>query len=647
VVASAAPMSRKKCPKCGSAFGGSAAFCPNDGTALDEIVSTPEAEADPYLGTTIAGDVEIRSLAGSGAMGNVYRAHQTSMERDVAVKILRSEVSGNAQVVQRFHREAKIASKLQHPHVVEIYFTGQLPDGALFIVMEFLEGQSLAAALEKAGGTMPVDRALAIALQVCDAVGEGHARGIVHRDLKPENVMLVKRGENRDFAKVLDFGIAKASLGEQSHQTQAGLIFGTARYISPEGAGGATVGAPGDVYALATIVYQMLVGSTPFDAEQTVGILLKHINEPPRDLRSWPAGVFVPEPIAAVVMDNLAKDPKQRAENARAFGAALANAAHAADVAPPRSSYVALGVVPHPKASVAPTLDDAAGVRAPMVTNATEPLARVTAPTPLPVSAPPAPAPEDRKASAPPPKHGRPWLLVVVAFLLGAALVAVGMQLFTHRVDADHVAYVAKTRHALADSRYVSPPGDNVRDLVTKGLERWPNDPDLLQLRSTASIELVTRSMVEEKSGDVAGARELALHATELDPTDHIAALRLKDCDDTLRQLAGDAGLTTGPPRVVLGAKLATARPGDKVEVTARLIPGAAGAKAKASGVRFQLFDHLDPKNGKPIPFAETSPLSYTATLVAPPVGNYDIVFSAAVDATNVRAQRELGVVAP
>lgn len=190
MVASAAPMSRKKCPKCGSAFGGSAAFCPNDGTALDELVSTPEAEADPYLGTTIGGDVEIRSLAGSGAMGHVYRAHQTSMERDVAVKILRAEVSGNAQVVQRFHREAKIASKLQHPHVVEIYFTGQLPDGALFIVMEFLEGQSLATALEKAGGTMPVDRALSIALQVCDAVGEGHARGIVHRDLKPENVML-------------------------------------------------------------------------------------------------------------------------------------------------------------------------------------------------------------------------------------------------------------------------------------------------------------------------------------------------------------------------------------------------------------------------------------------------------------------------
>ena len=651
---SAAPTSRKTCPKCGQAFGGSALYCPNDGTALETPVVGSEAEVDPYLGTTIAGDVQIRALAGSGAMGNVYRAHQMSMERDVAVKILRPEVSGNAQVVQRFHREAKIASKLQHPHVVEIYFTGQLPDGALFIVMEFLEGQSLASALDASGGAIPIERAVSIALQICDAVGEGHARGIVHRDLKPENVMLVRRGENQDFAKVLDFGIAKASLHDQSHQTQAGLIFGTAKYISPEGAAGHGVGAPGDVYAIATIVYQMLAGVTPFDGEATVGILLKHIHDPPPELRSHPRAAQVPDPIARLVMENLAKDPALRAPNGRAFGAALATAAHSADVAAPRLSYAALGVmapsvVPVPsRMAVAPTLDDSAGVVAPIVRNSTEPFVPPTT-----SSAPPERRSEPARPSSEPPAArpaerphpGRTWLLVLLAFLLGGALVGLGLQFFHGRADAERAAYVAKTRHALADSRYVSPPGDNVRDLVVAGLRRWPSDPDLLQLRSTASIELVTRSMVEEKAGDVAGARELARQATELDPTDHIAALRLKDCDDTLKLASSDAGAASGPARVVFDAEPATVAPGQRVEITARVLPGSLGPKAKASGAKLTLYDHLDPKNGTPMTITESSPLHYKGTWSPPRAGNYDLVFTVTVDTTNLRAQREVGVV--
>src|SRR5438034_11596091 len=116
----------------------------------------------------------------------------------------------------------------------------------------------------------------------------------------------------------------KVSVGEQSMETQAGLIFGTARYISPEGAQGATVGPAGDVYSLATMVYQMLAATTPFDAEQPVGLLIKHIHETPLDLRSRPRGLTIPEPIARVVMENLAKDPEKRAPNAKAFGNALA-----------------------------------------------------------------------------------------------------------------------------------------------------------------------------------------------------------------------------------------------------------------------------------------------------------------------------------
>ncbi len=330
-VSARAEEAQKTCPRCGVTYETDALFCARDGAKLGPEEELPP-DSDPYIGSVISGDIEIKSVAGVGAMGRVYRAHQRGIDRDVAVKILHRELSGNTQLVQRFHREAKIASKLQHPHVVEVYLAGQLPDKALFIVMEYLDGMSLGASLTSAGGTFNPARALSIALQICDAVGEGHARGIVHRDLKPENVMLVRRAEMGDWAKVLDFGIAKVAVGEQSMQTAAGLVFGTARYISPEGAQGANVGPPGDVYSLATIVYQMLAGRTPFDAEP-VGLLIKHIHEAPPPLTSWPRAADIHPALAKVVMDNLAKDPAQRAPNGRALAHALAHAAKEAGIA--------------------------------------------------------------------------------------------------------------------------------------------------------------------------------------------------------------------------------------------------------------------------------------------------------------------------
>ena len=280
-VTSAAHDLPLRCPRCGRTYD-EGDFCPNDGMHLE----AQGVGADPYIGMVVSGDIELKSVLGIGAMGAVYRAHQRSIDRDVAVKILHHELSGNAQLVRRFHREAKIASRLQHPHVVEVHLVGQLPDGSLYIVMEFLDGSSLAEALEAAGGALPLQRALAITRQISEAVGEGHALGIVHRDLKPENVMLVRRGDDPDWVKVLDFGIARLELGDQSMETAAGRVLGTARYISPEGAAGAPVGPPGDVYAIATILYQMLAGRTPFDAPAALGLLVKHAHEAPPPLRS-------------------------------------------------------------------------------------------------------------------------------------------------------------------------------------------------------------------------------------------------------------------------------------------------------------------------------------------------------------------------
>ncbi len=315
----------KVCPTCGTKFSQEALFCANDGTPLTSG-DPAAASVDAYVGQSIAGHIEVRSLAGSGAMGRVYRAFQKGVDRDVAVKILHRELSANQQLVQRFHREAKVASRLQHPNVVHVHLVGQLQDGAMYIVMEYLDGMSLQAALNASDGAFDLTRALHVALQLCDAVGEAHAQGVVHRDLKPENVMLVRRGGDPDFVKVLDFGIARLNWGEQSMATAAGLIFGTARYISPEGAQGEAVGPAGDVYAIATLLYQMLAGRTPFEGEQAVALLVQQIHTPPPPLRSVERASYVPEPIARAVMANLAKDPNARDADARLFGQALMEA---------------------------------------------------------------------------------------------------------------------------------------------------------------------------------------------------------------------------------------------------------------------------------------------------------------------------------
>jgi eukaryotic-like serine/threonine-protein kinase len=333
-----APSAPKLCTTCGARYPADALFCPNDGAPLQHAATAQATQrasdsgggSDPYVGRELAGHIEVRQLAGVGAMGRVYRAFQKGIDRDVAVKILHRELSANTQLVARFHREAKVASRLLHPNVVQIHLAGQLPDGALYIVMEYLDGLSLQSAFAAAGGAVPLPRALHIALQICDAVGEAHAQGIVHRDLKPENVMLVHRGEDADFVKVLDFGIARLDWGDQSMATAAGLIFGTARYISPEGAQGEQVGPEGDVYAIATLVYQMLAGRTPFEGDQAVGLLVQQIHDAPPPLRSIPRSSYVPEAIASVLMANLAKDKTKRAPDARLLGRALLEAAKAA-----------------------------------------------------------------------------------------------------------------------------------------------------------------------------------------------------------------------------------------------------------------------------------------------------------------------------
>jgi serine/threonine-protein kinase len=337
----------KSCPSCGERYGADVLFCPRDGTPLASSLHPPvQPERDPYLGMELAGQIRLQHLIGVGSMGRVYRAFQAGIDRHVAVKILHRELSANPELVARFHREAKIASRLVHPNVVQVLMTGCLPltadpriGGELYLVMEHLDGISLLSALAaaetgEAGAALPLARALHLALQLCDAVGEAHAQGIVHRDLKPENIMLVRRGEDPDYVKVLDFGIARLDWGDRSMATQAGLIFGTAKYISPEGAEGQPVGPPADVYAIATILYQCLAGRPPFEGDSPVALLVQHAQAAPPELRGVPRASYVPGPIAAVVMQALAKRAEDRPDDARALGRELVAAARASGLDP-------------------------------------------------------------------------------------------------------------------------------------------------------------------------------------------------------------------------------------------------------------------------------------------------------------------------
>lgn len=324
----------KSCPSCGERYDADVLFCPQDGTPLTNVrgAAHSSTEIDLYVGLELAGHIRIKHLIGIGSMGRVYRAFQGGIERDVAVKVLHRELCGNAELVARFHREAKIASRLSHPNVVSVLMTGSIAQkgdarlgGEMYLVMEYLDGMSLLSALAAAGtggvpSALPLSRALHIMIQVCEAVGEAHAHNIVHRDIKPENVMLVRRGDDPDFVKVLDFGIARLDWADGSMATQAGLVFGTARYISPEGAEGKPVTPAADVYSIATVLYQCLAGQTPFEADSPVQLLMHHAQTPAPNLRGIPRASYVPEPIAAVIMRNLAKKPQDRAQDARAFG---------------------------------------------------------------------------------------------------------------------------------------------------------------------------------------------------------------------------------------------------------------------------------------------------------------------------------------
>ncbi|GAB5544707.1 MAG: hypothetical protein SangKO_044670 [Sandaracinaceae bacterium] len=282
--------------------------------APDLRVVPPPAEdpPDPLIGTTLEGRYAIERILGKGGMGLVYEARHVVLNKRLAVKVLKEEVSRDEQVMARFRREAQSASAIGSPHICDVSDFGSLPDGSTYFVMEFLDGPSLSAAIESQR-PMDVQRIVDVGMQLCDALGAAHERGIVHRDLKPDNVHLVKQGQRVDFVKVLDFGIAKVGDGGNKKLTQAGQVFGTPHYMSPEQCSGREVDHRTDLYALGVMLYEMATGKVPFDADNLMGVLTKHVYErpiPPREVLPPPASV--PPGLEAVILRCLEKQPEAR-----------------------------------------------------------------------------------------------------------------------------------------------------------------------------------------------------------------------------------------------------------------------------------------------------------------------------------------------
>jgi serine/threonine-protein kinase len=374
-------------------------------------------QQDPFIGRDILnGQFQILQKIGSGGMGSVYKALQPAMNRMVAVKILHPKLANRKDLVSRFRREARAMSHLTHPNTVKVYLYGELEDGSLYIVMEYLDGKNLNQTV-RAEGPMPVERGLPILIQACNALEEAHRAGIIHRDLKPENIFLSQQGGMKDYAKVLDFGLAKVTEREMRPGsiilTQEGMVFGTPEFMSPEQAQGKTLTPGSDIYSLAVILYEVLTGKLPFDAKNPMEYIQLHVTAKPKPINERVPGKTFP-PLLWTVLDRaLAKKPEERYQSAAEFAHALQAVLNGATEVPPYANGAAR-----------PMMQSAPGAPVPT------PLAQPAIPQQPAAQAPP--APRSSPLPATPARTTPPLgLLIGIAALfliVGAALAAIVMK---------------------------------------------------------------------------------------------------------------------------------------------------------------------------------------------------------------------------
>jgi len=336
----------KVCPVCGKKYSDTSTLCPTDAVVLQRT-------EDPLLGQTLAEKYLIEKLIKTGGMGSVYLGKHVLMDKRVAIKVLRPSLAVDDDVVARFSREAKAASRISHPHAVTVTDFGEDEHGVVFLVMEYLDGLTLKEII-KSEGPMALDRVVEIVRQVSGALDAAHQQGVVHRDLKSDNVML-SQTNGGDWAKVLDFGIAKIQQPQGVRDidiTAPNLVIGTPQYMSPEQCSqSGPIDARSDIYSLGIIVFEMLAGRVPFTGESPTVIMMKQVqDDPPSILEARPG---LPASMGEVVARALAKQPAERFQSAgdfyKAVAASAAGAGEAAHVAAP---------VTVANAPVTPTEDD-------------------------------------------------------------------------------------------------------------------------------------------------------------------------------------------------------------------------------------------------------------------------------------------------
>ncbi|PCC67688.1 serine/threonine-protein kinase [Nannocystis exedens] len=379
------------------------------------------ARTDRRIGDLLKGTYTLERLLGAGGMGSVYLAQHALIRKKVAIKILAPEYALKPELKERFLREARAAAAIDHDGVIEIHDFGETADGAAFFVMEYLEGEDLAAVIQREA-PLPWPRARGIAVQICRALQAAHDRGIVHRDMKPGNCFRLDR-DGRDVVKVLDFGIAKLQNPDEGvgqALTRTGMIFGTPEYMSPEQAQGLHHDHRVDIYAVGVILFELLTGKPPFIADTFMGLLNKHMFDAPPRPRDVAPRADIPAAAEAVVLKALQKDPDLRFQTMDELAAALA--AVDAGVAPE--------IVPEP-------LKAKPARGAPMQFRSADAPPRPTLPE---TTAPAFPAP-----FAPP---RRRWNLALVAGLAGAAVAAGALVLFTQQDPSDSAEETGPKEHA-------------------------------------------------------------------------------------------------------------------------------------------------------------------------------------------------------
>jgi len=285
---------------------------------------------DPWLGVVLSQRYRVTQKIAAGGFGVVYVAVDLLAQRDVAVKILHPGLAADPSIAARFRREIEALQTLKSPHTVAALDAGEAADGTPFLVMELLTGESVYEQM-KARGKMPWRRVLAIARGVCHSLGEAHARGIVHRDLKPENIHLERRGDDLNFVKVLDFGIAKnhhSAIEGGADLTQVGQMIGTFCYMAPEQMIGSST-PESDVFTLGVVIYELIAGRRPYgDAKGPAAQLAAVLGDPPAPLQDAPAA------LVQIVMRCIDKDPLRRYRDAHELGEALTAIVNTGDDAP-------------------------------------------------------------------------------------------------------------------------------------------------------------------------------------------------------------------------------------------------------------------------------------------------------------------------